>query len=284
VVIVVPTPVTDTPTLPPPTDAPTLPPPTDTPTLPPPTDTISPPFTQYVTSKVTLAAGSDDYAVATCPAGSVVVGGGYDATDPDVTFYVQYKYGNGWRGYAKNNSGSSRQITVFAVCLHNAPGASVTQELAQAMLYPGSSTPAIADCPPGSIVTGGGFYVDPDADLQVYQARKSPTSEGWMVWAYNHSGSDKTFLAYAMCLSGSGGTITQIEKTVDISAGTTGYALPTCGGGSLLTGGGFSGPLDLIVYRNSSPYSGGQWQVYAKNTHTSDTKKLYAYVICLSLP
>jgi hypothetical protein len=286
VVIEVPAPVTDTPL---PTGVPTDPPtgvPTDVPTLGPPAITLSPPpFTQYATSKVTLAGNSTGHATATCPVTAIVVGGGY-AAGSEVMFYRQYKYGNGWRGYAKNNASSSQQITVFAVCLNNVYSVSVDQYPDQVTISPGQKGQAIAYCPAGSIATGGGWVHNyPDGGLRVYNSSKTDSGEGWQAWAHNVGSSDKTLQVYAVCLSGSGGTTSQIVKSTSIAAGTTGFAAPTCGSGSLVTGGGFSiPPLAFHVYSSSGPYSGDEWRVYARNNHASDTKKLHAYAICLSLP
>jgi hypothetical protein len=282
VLIEVPAPATDTPVpteTPLPTDVPTNAP-TDEPTLPPPSGA---PYTQYVYQQVDVGAGATGAAIADCPASSIVVGGGY-AAHPDVTFYAQYKSGNGWRGDAKNNSGASKQITVFAVCMYNVSGASVTQVHAQATVVPGDRGQALATCPAGSVATGGGFHAYPDGSLRVYNSSKADSGEGWQSWAYNNSGSNKTHHAYAMCLSGTGGTTARILKSVDIAAGSTGYAIPTCGSGSLVTGGGFAAQDDLLIYSNSGPYSGDEWRVYVKNTNSSEERLLFGYAVCLSLP
>jgi hypothetical protein len=276
VVINIPAPATDTP---PPTETP-LPTETSLPTLPPPAVA---PFTKYVISQVNVAAGNTGAAIATCPSDSIVVGGGY-AANHTVTFYTQYKYGNGWRGDAKNNDSSSQQITVFAVCLYGVPGASVTQVHAQATVTPGDKEQAVATCPAGSVATGGGFHAYPDGSLRVYNSSKADSGEGWQSWAYNNSGSNKTHHAYAMCLSGTGGSTTDVLKSVDIPASSTGYGIPTCGSGSLVTGGGFAAQDDLLIYSTSGPYSDDEWRVYAKNTYASDDRLLFAYAICLTLP
>jgi len=280
VVISIPAPATDTPE---PTETPTeepTPEPTETPTEEPPSE---PPFTEYVYEQVNVGAGATGSAVAACPAGAVVVGGGY-AANPDVTFYTQYKYGNGWRGDARNTSGAAKQITVYAVCLHNVPGASVTQVHGQVNVPSGQNKQAVATCPAGSIATGGGFHAYPDGSLWVYNSSKADSGEGWQSWAHNNSGSTKTHHAYVMCLSGVGGATARVMQSASISAGDTGYAVPTCGSGKLVTGGGFAAQTDLLIYSCSGPHSGDEWRVYVKNTHSSNSRTLFGYAICLSLP
>ena len=243
----------------------------------------APPYTQYVYQQTTLGIGATGAAVATCPSSSTVVGGGY-AADSDVTFYTQYKYENGWRGDATNNSGISTQITVYAVCLHNVSGVSVTQVHGQVDVLPGTKKQAVATCPAGSIATGGGFHAYPDGSLRVYNSSKADIGEGWQSWAHNLSGSTKTHHAYVTCLSGSGGTTARILKSVVATPSSTAYAAPKCGSGSLVTGGGFAAQEDLLIYSTSGPYSGDEWRVYVKNTHPSESRTLFGYAICLSLP
>jgi hypothetical protein len=242
-----------------------------------------PPFTVYVYKQVYVGAGATGAVIATCPSPSIVVGGGY-AANPDVAFYTQYKYANGWRGDARNNSGSTKMITVYAVCLHNVSGASVTQVHGQVNVPHATRKQAVATCPAGSIATGGGFHAYPDGSLRVYNSSKADSGEGWQSWAYNLSGSTKTHHAYAICLSGSGGTTARILKSISVPPGVTAGARPKCGSGSLITGGGFAAQDDLIIYSSSGPYSGDEWRVYVKNTHSSDNRTLFGYAICLSLP
>ena len=242
-----------------------------------------PPFTEYVYQQATVSAGTTGAAIATCPVGSTIVGGGY-AADPDVSFYTQYKYENGWRGDAKNNSNSSEQITVFAVCLHNVSAISVTQVHDQVDVNPDEKGQAVASCPAGSIATGGGFHAYPDGSLRVYNSSKADSGEGWQSWAKNLSDSSKTHHTYAICLSGSSGTNAQILKSAIIPHNSTGYAIPKCSSGSLVTCGGFAAQEDLIIYSTSGPYSDDEWRVYVKNTHSSEDRTLFGYAICLSLP
>jgi hypothetical protein len=134
------------------------------------------------------------------------------------------------------------------------------------------------------VATGGGFHAYPDGSLRVYNSSKGSSGESWQSWAENNSGSNKTHHAYVMCLSGTGGSTAQILQSASISAGSTGYAIPTCGGGSLVTSGGFAAQPNLLIYSSSGPYSDDEWRVYVRNTHGSDDRTLFGYAICLTLP
>ena len=243
----------------------------------------APPYTEYVYQQTYVAAWDTGAVVATCPNSAIVVGGGY-AADPNVSFYTQYKYENGWRGDATNNSGTPEQITVFAVCLYNVFGPTITQVHGQKDIPAGNKGQAVATCPAGSIATGGGFHAYPDGSLRVYNSSKADSGEGWQTWAENLSGSTKTHHAYAMCLSGSGGTTARILKSADIAPNSTGYAVPECSNTSVVTDGGFAAQPDLLIYSSSGPYSINEWRVYVKNTHSSDDRTLFGYAICLTLP
>jgi len=118
----------------------------------------------------------------------------------------------------------------------------------------------------------------------VYNSSRADSGEGWQSWAENVSGSTKTLHSYAMCLSGSVGKINEILESVLIPPSSTGYAFPTCPSGSLVTGGGFAAQENLLIYSSSGPYSGNEWHVYARNTHSSDDKTIFVYAVCLALP
>jgi hypothetical protein len=291
--IVVPAAATATPTLPPPTGTPTPPLPTDTPKPSPfiPINPVGPivitllpvfvPETEHVSEQVQIASGAIGSAAVSCPSGSVVVSGGY-ATDYQVLVYTHWKSGNGWRAYAKNNSGSSKMLAVFANCLHTVSAATTTQVGQSAMAPVGDVGHAIAACPAGSVVTGGGWVGKSDGSLWVYNSSK--TGNGWQVYARNLSGSPRQVSAYAICLSGVSASVEQITAPTSIAGGGAGNATATCTGGSIVSGGGFASEPDLVMY-STYPYTTGteQWRTYARNTAGS-SRTMHGYAICLSFP
>jgi hypothetical protein len=241
------------------------------------------PYTEFALAEADLASGTTGVAIATCPSGSTVVGGGY-AANMDVALYTQYKYENGWRGDATNNSFWTQTLSVYAVCLHNVSGASVTQVHGQVDVPSGLKGQAIATCPAGSIATGGGFFAYPDGSLRVYNSSKYNIGEAWQSWAENLSGSSKTLHAYAICLSGSGGEAASILKSAIVPPNGWAIVLPTCDRGWLTTSGGFAAQDYLVVVSNAGPFRGSEWWVGARNRHLSEDRTLHAYATCLSLP
>jgi hypothetical protein len=240
-----------------------------------------PPVVERVHEQRSLAAGDIGYTTATCPSGSVVVSGGYGA-HPDVLVYTHRTHGNGWRAYAKNNTASSRQLTVYATCLRNVSGAT-TAQVKDYVTAPASDIGhAVVSCPAGSVVTGGGWAGASNGSLWVYNS--SRRANGWQVYAQNRSGSARTVTAYALCLSGSDASTRQIAASVSVASGATGGAGPTCGADELVTGGGFASQDDMVMYSTLANTSGAhEWWTYAENTG-GENRTMHGYAICLSFP
>jgi hypothetical protein len=242
------------------------------------------PYTRYVTTQTDVVAGKIGFAAALCPEGSVVVGGGF-ASSSHVLVYAHYKVNNGWLGYAKNNSSVNRRLTVYAVCLFDAPGASSTQVHKQFSLEPGEFARATVACPENSILTHGSWATQADGNQKIWASTKyNDYSQYWLVESWNTSALKKPLTVYAVCLSGVEGKTTSVIKYVTIPANTTGHAaVPKCGSDQLVTGGGFITHLDLVIYNSSGPHSSSQWRVYAANPTNTD-RWLHGYAICLSMP
>jgi len=238
------------------------------------------PYTEHVYTQVTVPANDVGYTTATCPEGSVVVSGGFaHGSAPDMFVYSHRMLGNGWRAYAKNDTGSSQLLNVYAVCLRNTAG-TVTQVYQQVTAPANDIGHPVAACPSGSVVTGGGWAVQSDHSLHVYNSSKS--GNGWQVYAKNTTASDEVLNVYAICLSNTGGATAQLTNQVSIGANTSGTATNACGD-DIVTGGGFAGGTDLYVYNTSKSTSDEAWFVAAKNTAAS-SKLLNVYSICLSFP
>lgn len=149
----------------------------------------------------------------------------------------------------------------------------VTQVLAQISIAGNASTGATAACPPGSIVTGGGYASN--SSLDVYNS--SMTGNGWHAFARNTTASNQLFNAYAICVSNVSGSTSQIVAQVPVAAGAIGHPVAACPGGTVVTGGGFAKNSGISVY-NDSP-NGNGWEVYGKN-NTGGGLLLNVYAIC----
>ena len=245
------------------------------PVLPPPA--IAPSTTQIL-KQVSVPAGSVGSATASCPSGSVVTGGGFASQSSLSTLvYTQSQSGNGWQVYLNNTTGSSQLLNAYAICLSGTSG-STTQVLKQVSVPANGNGSATATCTSG-IVTGGGFASQSSLSTEVYTQSKS--GNGWQAYLKNGTTSSQLVNAYAICLTGTSGTSTQILKQVSISAHTTGSATADCPGGSVLTGGGFASQSDLSTKVYTQSKTGNSWQVYLNN-NTGSSQLLNAYAICVS--
>jgi hypothetical protein len=306
VVISVPAPAAETPTHAPtaaptvaPTGAPTATPtgaPTIAPTAEPPAPTTVPikplpstsPYTERFSQEATLAGNGHDSLTAECPANTVVVGGGFSAS-PDVVVSDQYPLITGWRANVRNTSDSSKVVRVYAVCLHNAPDASV-EIIDQNTVMPSKGSAEVhAKCPAGSVVTGGGWRTT-GADVRFTQSAK--TGAAWNIKAYNYTSSTSMLYAYAVCLSSTGAKTSQSEAFVEVEYhwGPEQVAV-TCPQGTIMTGGGYHdswGHREILVYINAGPWGtapDAEWRVYALNdVGMTSMPDLYVYAVCLSLP
>ena len=261
----------------------TVPGPTATPTfgiIVPPIITIIPllPSTNQVVNQVTVNAGTVNSATANCASGDKVSGGGF-ALNTGLIAYTHSMQGNGWQAYAENTTGSNLLLNSYAICMHNVSG-TVSQVYSQVTAAAGGIGHATVACPGGSVVTGGGYA----SNDKFFVYNSSMNGNGWEVYAKNNASGSGLLNAYAVCLSGSGGSTSQILAQKSIAGGAVDSVEATCPSGTLLTGGGFAGSTNIWVYNISM--KGGSpktWNVYGSNL-TGSSQLLNSYAICLTLP
>ena len=236
-------------------------------------------YTDQVLKQVSVPASSQAGATAVCPSNSVVTGGGFATSGSNMFVKTMSISGNGWQVYGVNQLGSSQLLNAYAVCLYNS-GGTTSQVYNQVTVPAGSDGHSAVTCPAGSVVTGGGYASNDQ--FTVYNSTKS--GNGWQVYAHNNSGSSQLLNAYAVCLAGTNATTSQVIKQVSIPSSSTKGVSIGCPSGSLVTGGGFAGSSDLLMYNtsmtSSTPYA---WESYARNL-TGSSKLLNTYAICLTFP
>jgi len=246
---------------------------TITPTL---TATTGPLSVQQYTDTISIPAGGTEHQTVTCPAGSVVVSGGF-ATTVDVRVWHQTKDGNGWRIYATNTSGSSKQLNIYAHCLHNSGGTTDIAYVHQDA-NPNGKTQVIAACPAGSVVTGGAWVIGSDPDIELYNS--SPSGNGWQIWIENAGGSTPQINVYAICLFGVTGTTSYVTNSGGvIPPGDYEILEKECTAGNYTTGGGYAVNVGAVVYNTS--LNGNAWKNSARND-TATQKLMYTYAMCYS--
>jgi hypothetical protein len=148
----------------------------------------------------------------------------------------------------------------------------------QVTIAPGAVGSTTADCPGGTVVTGGGFSVS--SDVLVYTQLK--TGNGWSAFAKNPAASNRTLTVYATCLTfPSVSTIQVAENTTVSGGGSLATKTVLCPAGTVAVGGGFTGTSDGSVWTFFSTLSGNGWQVSVRN-FGSGSKTFQVMAVCLS--
>ncbi len=155
--------------------------------------------TNFKLASTSIASGANGTTTAACPAGSVVTGGGFATSADALWVYNSSMNGNGWQVYARNFSGSSAAMNVYAICLSGTTG--VTTQAGNNTTVPsGTYGSANAACPSGKLVTGGGYALS--NDLSVYNSSMNTgDSTKWNVFANNTGASGMLMNVYAICIS-----------------------------------------------------------------------------------
>lgn len=248
-----------------------------------PTATVSSATTTQVSKQVFVPANNSGSATATCPSGSIVTGGGYDSeTNLSTQVYEQFKSGNSWVVSLNNSAGTSYSVNALAICLSGTSG-TTTQITAQTSVPSQSADLATANCPGGSVVTGGGFAMSPGLSNSIYGQFKQlkNSGNGWEALLSNATAFSRLVIAYAICLSGTSATTTQIRAQASVPANSVGSATANCPGGTVVTGGGFATQPFLSPKVYTQGKSGNGWEVFVYNP-LSAAWEVDAFAICAS--
>jgi len=157
------------------------------------------------------------------------------------------------------------------------PMISVEQVMEQITIPADSIGNTTADCPPGSTVVSGGFAGSDG--LRIYHSMKD--ENGWRIYGRNTTAASQTMNAYAICMTISGGSVSQEMLQVNANANGISHLEVSCPTGSVVTGGGWViGSNNPIEIYNSSLSENG-WQIYVNNSG-GENPLINAYAICLS--
>jgi hypothetical protein len=200
---------------------------------------------------------------ATCPDGMAAIGGGFSAGG-DLGHEPR-----GWmRGSVANDDGRSWGITVeappdrvgfaqpYVVCL---AGAETVKVRESAWVGEGSTGSVSVQCPPDTMVTGGGWGLDSDgADIR----SSVRDGNGWQATASGTEAGSGLVVA-AVCLDFEYGSASTVEGSGSAEEGAVGWAMAgPCRASNLMTGGGFR--LHGGVAHSAHP-SGDQWRISVWN-------------------
>jgi len=234
---------------------------------------------EQVTAQVDIPAGGKGLGTATCPEGSLMLGGGF-ASGKGIQITRSMPDPTGWLVAGMNTNGEALSLSVYAVCLKNAPGSTHIVSVN----VPISGAP-FARCEKGEIITGGGF-ADDSGSLDVYIS--TPIGESidpnnaWSVMARSSQNADQPITVFAVCLAGSGLTST-LARDEKVNYGPKGNSLDfsiACPAGSQMVSGGYEG---RGVYSNRlSPTDASVWEMQVQEKDFFDGSLDHA--VCLTLP
>jgi hypothetical protein len=229
---------------------------------------------QQISEQISIPANTTENKTIVCPAGSVVVSGGY-SHQADIRVWQSMKSENGWHITATNSHTGPRNLTITATCLFNSNGTS-NSVYEEKSAVPNGLTQISVNCPSGSLVTGGGWSIENNLGLIVFQSTKS--GNGWQVDLYNPTDKSPDITVYAICLNGVSGSTFQNESIKNkVPPNSTASAQKDCPMGSFVTGGGYAIDKELTLFHTTK--EGNGWINYVTNP-TSVEKRLDTFVIC----
>jgi hypothetical protein len=244
--------------------------------------------THIVVASATAATGSGAEAEADCPAGQLLLGGGYRVagTSKDWRIYLDGPTapgGTGWVVQPVNFSATPLKFSAYAVCAKSVAGTTglsgYTTQVVQTQVGVASVATGEADaaCPTGDLLTGGGYVVqDIDSHWSIYL--NAPTaSDTWTAEIDNEEPVAVTFGSFAVCLASTNSqpitalTVNAINTSATAPASSTAAVSSSCGTADLLVGGG------QVVFRIGqawsipvgAPTTGNAWRVKVSDLGTT---------------
>jgi hypothetical protein len=255
--------------------------------------------TQTVSTQVTAAAQQTGEADATCPAGELLVGGGYtvDSTVTDWSVYVDAPDGQTWLVEIVNNDAQPLNFTAYATCAMSVPGkkgiTGLTTHVVQAQVdTPANQTgEADATCGANELLTGGGYDVyNVSPNWSIY-SNAPLNSNTWFVEIDNEVPLSTTFDSFAVCLGKTNGkpikglTTNTVVANAIAGANQVQTAAATCGPKQLMTGGG--GGIESVGQDwrtvDNAPTPSGSWTVEIADLD-SFSRPFDSVAICLAKP
>jgi hypothetical protein len=253
--------------------------------------------TQTVTAPAPAPAGDTAEAEATCPAGQLLLGGGYtiNSTVTDWSVYVDAPDGNFWLVEIVNNDAQPLSFSAYAICAGSAPGKKgitgyTTHVVQTQVTVPNNQTgEADASCAAGQLMTGGGYDVENVSPNWYVYVNSVLNDSTWFVEIDNEVGLSTSFGSYAICLAKTNGkpvtalSTSAVEANSTVGANQVASVSATCGAKQLMTGGGGTivsvGP-EWRVVQNGPVTSGSQTVEVAELGGVS--RQFDAAAICLA--
>jgi hypothetical protein len=241
-------------------------------------------------ARTTYAAFGTLSVSASCRAGEQMVSGGYYIISSDHTYspYANYPSGpNTWTVVVKAAGAASYTLQTYVGCLRANYPLAMQIITASADVAKGASQTATANCPAGSIVTGGGFSFSAPVGVASTTAPVSGLS-GWTV-AATGSGDALKATAYALCATRNLAVAPESKLQFNIfNQNDSGQQSIGCqGSDQWLIGGGYSVNDDSasgkIVYElNAATADYSRWFVQGRNIDPGSPHSVTLWGVCVT--
>jgi hypothetical protein len=219
---------------------------------------------------------------ATCPAGTVPLGGGVSGANV-TTLNTSQPIGTSWVGHVNNPTGSDTGFVVEAICAtlpnhyHVKAASTIVPAFSQARLT--------VACPQLSLPLGGGATAASTSTL-VNLNSSFPITTGWVADVDNASSAAVAASVFVVCGKEKGYIVTHGPTTTN-PAGAVTRVMASCPSPTVpIGGGGLSSSFSTSVYMVVTALttaSGGGWVAYEHNASTA-AAALSAYAICAGTP
>ncbi len=222
----------------------------------------------------------------TCPGKKVPLGGGVTIASSNVNANINSSYpsGKNWVVNVNNATASAAGFTVYAICANKPKGYQVVY--ASAKVDPaGLQSEAFVTCPAAKVPWSGGVF-STSGSLGVNVNSSYPTgdtSRVWNVYMNNSTGSDTSFIPYAVCAARPH-LYGQSYGTGTSNPASQNSAIGTCGQGQVVVGGGaYSTSSSVFTNLNSTePYTNTTWRTWV-NDNTNNSATFLAFAVCVGV-
>ena len=232
---------------------------------------------QQVENQTDVTMGTVGNVSVNCPAGTVVVGGGFDGGN-NIGPHNSGRSGNGWVVYGHRYEGANSVLKVYAYCLSGV-SASSTSGFTDKTLTPGTYGEVTSNCSGGSVVSGGGYAF---TDGKIWAYRLDKVGSGLRMNAKNIGATDGVMRSHPVCLSTAGAVTVQATNMANVPASSTGTVEAACPPGTVLTGGGFVLSTNMRLTGLYRKPGENTWVAKALNP-TGSNLNLVANGICLAI-
>jgi hypothetical protein len=238
-------------------------------------------------SGISLPDNDGTFGEATCPSGTVVLGGGAYIDSGSVATGINASFPlntRTWEAVANNFSGAATTFNVYAVCGDRPTG--YQQLVGGTVSDPaGDQITATQSCPGGDVLLSGGA-LDFDPGFSVGMTSSYPsTSATWTAAVSNFSGKASDFWVVAVCAAAADLPHYAIPSSSGSDpAGTQKGIIQGCTAPAVVLGGGnqSSNTANLRIEMKTTqpfPASGASWKS-GENNDTSAGTTLTSYAIC----